>query len=422
MPPQVLRNPRGATGRGLCKYIRHNPTGWKSAVRKAKRIALLRELWEAELEQYRGLFLRACVKSGARLPEELAARDDPTEVCAPCGRTFADLRAWSRHAFKCHGRVNPSRRLASGTQCMVCLTQYKTNRALCAHFNCSRRCRAALHNANFACSPERGIGSRKYDDGNTVLLPAFQAEGPRAAWDVRAACDERDLPSEEVLLALEDCFSNDAAQYPSFQDLLHAVRAIFCRQCLQRSRLRDTAHKWRHSLETSLSVDEEVSVDWASWHTRIATFLCDADFVEWLGGDSGVSPRDTATFRDADKLLPWVELDCVAFVLCQGALEPKICIHGEVCFRHFAALDFSCRLAHTTCKQKPASLDFANWAGQEASGGAFLFSCLGLLPAFDFPQPTRSSSSLRVHSFPCAFSRTSFEVPCISGPRGCLPV
>ena len=108
------------------------------------------------------------------------------------------------------------------------------------------------------------------------------------------------------------------------------------------------------------------------------------------------------------------------FFLCQGALEPKICIHGEVCFRHFAALDFSCRLAHTTCKQKPASLDFANWAGQEASGGAFLFSCLGLLPAFDFPPEV--TSSLRVHSFPCAFSRTSFEVPCISGPRGCLPV
>ena len=203
-----------------------------------------------------------------RVKPELIEPTDCREICAKCRQAFPDLRAWSRHAFKRHGRVNPARRLATGTQCSVCLTHYKTNRALCAHISYSRRCRAALVNANVEYVPEPGIGSRKFDDGKHALLPAYPAQGPKAVWNHGDFLDEWEQPEERILCSLVACFCNDG-EYGSYQALLQAVKGFFSNHCLQLTRLRATASCWKTTLEEALLSEEDFPFLWISWHKRI---------------------------------------------------------------------------------------------------------------------------------------------------------
>ena len=113
---------------GVVAFIRGSPNRWKKAVTKAKSTAVLAELWTAECQQYCGLVYRALTKHGAFVPTEISQRHATTEICALCGIVFTDLRAWSHHAFKRHGRLNPVRLLATGSQCPVCLKQFKANK------------------------------------------------------------------------------------------------------------------------------------------------------------------------------------------------------------------------------------------------------------------------------------------------------
>ena len=389
----------------MIAFIRGSPNKWKQAVNKAKTTAILTELWAAECQQYRGLTYRLLVRHGAVVPPEISPQTDSTEICAVCGVVFKDLAAWSHHAFKCHGRTNPVRSLASGSQCPVCLKQFKANKGLCNHLSYSTSCRHALINSGVVCRPEPGTGSRKFDDGSARLMPATQAQGPGQCWDFSPAIEEHQQPCEEVLTALEDIFCHESVTLATREGLLRRIKAVFSSQCLQRSRLQATASQWLANLETALADDDFASVQWATWHSQIARFLIGVNFTEWLGEGCADVEQCPTTFRNAEVLLPWLEVPAGFIDVVKGVKEIGFCYVPDDCSfsRHLPSTIG--RYLHGQCIRHPAVIDFAGLADGLASSQCVLVSCESLLPSFVLPSPLRTFRNiagplnlLRLHS------------------------
>ena len=386
--------PLWETWKGVVDYIRTSPNGWKRAVNKAKRTAILRELWQAECQQHHGLVFRALTKLGAVVPEDVVDHVNKRELCAKCGVVFDDLRAWSHHAFKRHGRVNPVRALAHGTQCAVCLKHFSTNKRLCNHLEYSRPCRHALINAGYSCQPAPGTGSRKFDDGHRCLQPATQAQGPERCWDFAEALDETHTPCAYVISRLEDCFYATDCHFPSRHHLLQHIKGLFQEHCLQQSRMRATVKAWQVILADALDADDDVSILWATWHSQVARYLEHVDFVEWLGeGCEGVD-QAAAIYQQAEALLPWLEVPCQVFEKSQAAFAIGVCVNRwEPALVNFDN-DHCVYLMHQQCKEAPRLICPTTWISQLRPGSCVFLSCDGLVDNLGPPLPLRSFKSI----------------------------
>ena len=365
------------------------PSRWRSLVRRANITADLWERWHAEVRTYHGLTLRFLLRHGAVKEGQLADVVPSTEICAVCKQSFKNLREWSHHAFKRHGRVRPERTLADGTQCPVCLRQYASNGRLCNHLRHSTACRNSLASAGHYVAPQPGKGSRRFDTGNDVLAPATQAHGPSRQWETTQIEDEPERPSTDILDRLTDCPCHEERSFASYQSLLEGLRVIFSGECLQQSRLRATARSWHRQLEELFQNDEEWSVNWSAWHCRAADFLETVDFVEWLLPEAREGCDSSSTFRDAAVVLPW--LDCSHVVL------PEVTTAGPLITRAFAINRISCSPFHvplrTTCEQctrDPSCLDFTAHASDPPGNGILLLSGVGLISELEAPKPLRS--------------------------------
>ena len=363
-------------GTAVC-FAQKEPHGWKRQVRKARQTALLVELWDAEVQHFEGLFFRECLQTGAVLPADISDERSTGEVCGICGSVFCDLRTWSHHAFKVHGRRKPSRCIVGGTQCPVCLCQYRNNTKLCNHIDYSRRCRDALLNADMHCEPEPGIGSKRFDDGHKVMLLATRASGPSGQWNFTARVDEANTPSQHVLSLLKDLFLGGEARVQAYEHLLCEYRAVFASQCLQKTRLRATALQWQAELEETFDL-EFVAVRWMAWHRKAAETVTRVDFVEWLSGEACTSQSVNATFRDARVSIPWLEFDLV--------ILPKV---GEVAgiglfVGHDGLGDSHVpstpqRVIHKQeCQEHPAQIDPKSWAETLPNHSSIWICCAGL--------------------------------------------
>ncbi|CAE7561409.1 unnamed protein product [Symbiodinium sp. CCMP2456] len=122
--------------------ISHSPGQWKSIVRHVKQTAAIELSWTAEVQQYHGLVFRQLRGVGALLADGVCGPDSHQELCACCGQVFQDLRAWSHHAFKVHGRRREERFLANGQQCPACSKHYPDTQKLCNHLRHSKKCKA----------------------------------------------------------------------------------------------------------------------------------------------------------------------------------------------------------------------------------------------------------------------------------------
>ena len=365
---------------GAVCFIKAHPAAWERLVQKGRRLALLQELWEAEVQQFQGMTYRALVREGASVPPELQC-------------TFAGLREWSHHAFKRHGRVKESRTLIAGKQCPVCLRHFACNSRLCQHVDHASRCRWALKNAGVALAPEPGKGSKKFDDGRSQLLPATQAFGPGRQWDSTPGVEERDTPSNAVIRRLEDLFHGGASRIASWQELLDSYRECYSACCLQQTRLRATAVQWRQDLTEALEIDDDIDVRWAGWHMSAARFICDIDFASWLGEGAPVSQSSIATFQQATIQLPWLEFH--SFTLPPAGVfdGSGTCIvpcreHAVVC-----GSDFSNCILHADCIADGHQLEFSTWVSGHV-GGLILLSCRNLLLTLEIPKPVRGFREL----------------------------
>ncbi|CAE7660388.1 unnamed protein product, partial [Symbiodinium sp. CCMP2456] len=369
-----------------------SPGTWKSWIRRAQQTALLKELWEAEHRHFYGLLFRSLLAAGATVDDELATRMPSFEVCAVCQQGFRDLRSWSHHAFKRHGRVREARKVAQGTQCQVCLRHFASNFRLTNHLEHSAACLAALVQSQCFVEAVPGRGSKRFQDGKDVLLPAVTAHGPVAQWDGTGYIPESERPESSILLALEEIFSfpGDVCDYAG---LIEALRKAFSGVCLQSSRLRATACAWRNALTAELGGNEDISIQWAAWHRKAADFVCAVDFSEWLVPEAVPTTDQHATYRDGILLLPWLSYDSLHIPPCSCECDFGLrLISGE---RRF--LGRQCVrgewISHDSCSAQPSRLDFEGWASA-GRGTATVLDVSGLTGSTTAPSLVRNFRTL----------------------------
>ena len=209
------------------------PHTWKRWVNTARQTALLQELWEAEVQHYHGLLFRYLLTKGAVIQDlDVSNRVSP-EICAICQQRFPDLRCWSHHAFKRHGRIREARLVAWGTQCQVCLRHFATTFRLSNHLEHSRFCLAALVQQSRFAEVAPGRGSRRFRDGRDSLLPAVTASGPQQQWSAEGHVPESERADSVILDGLSEIFCQPDA-IPDIESLLHSrpsVKSFFVLAC-----------------------------------------------------------------------------------------------------------------------------------------------------------------------------------------------
>ncbi|CAE6942946.1 unnamed protein product [Symbiodinium sp. KB8] len=350
--------------RKILAVARLPPAGVLLHVETAQQTALLVELWEAEVQHYHGLLFRYFLSKGAIVSELVEDPLAPVEVCAVCHQRFADLRCWSHHAFKRHGRVREARQVAQGTQCQVCLRHFASTFRLSNHLEHSRACLAALVQHGRFVEAMPGRGSKGFCDGRDSLLPAVTASGPSLQWSGEGFVPEADRPDPCILEGLTEIFCRHT-EFSDFHAVISAARAVFSQACLQQSRLRATAKRWKAMLQEELGTDEDVSVQWAAWQGKLADWLCGVDFASWLVPEAAEPARPAQTFRDSTVLLPWLVFDSLLLPDCGDVSDLGLRVvapdrrslggrlHREVPF-----------FSHEQCILSPHLLDFSSWISE----------------------------------------------------------
>ena len=370
-----------STWEAVVLLVQSKPRRWKHYVRWARKSALWQAAWTAESEQFLGLLVRQLRAAGAELPADLRERETK-EACAMCGKVFPDLRAWSHHAFKVHGRVREERLLVDGTQCPVCLKHFPNTEKLCNHVRYSVSCKDALLRAGFTAAPTPGMGSRRFDDGRRSQLPAIQAQGPKGQWSMHPGVHEKDRPEESVLLRLEDIFGHGRQEHPTFALLEQGYREAFSSVCLQSTRLKATALEWSSRLEREADRDEDQEILWMTWHGILARRLQEVDWVSWLVPCPSDPGPGLSTFKDAALVLPWLSLAGVRIESLRTPDQVGTCISDS------GVSGLPCLPFLRFWADPP--LDFEKEFLLASTGGLSVFSVVGLLTTMAMPIPVKS--------------------------------
>ena len=263
---------------------RSHPGRWKSKIRRALSKALQQERWQATVEQHQGLLTRQLRIGGAAMPRVSTPCVAIREVCALCNVVFGDFRAWSVHAFKCHGRIDEVRSLAEGLQCQHCLRHFATNVRLCRHLRHSAVCRRTLLGNGRRTTPAPGIGSRKAPKEYLFCAPALQAAGPQLPHEGGWIEDELDRPAAEVL----DCLAHidfDGIGQDFDPDIVWTrIRQAFSCTCLPARRLHVTACVWHEHLGQQAN-DPVHGSPLTTFLLQAARWVQGVDFADWLAPD-----------------------------------------------------------------------------------------------------------------------------------------
>ena len=305
---------------------REHPGRWKAKIRRALARALQRERWQATMEHHFGLLAKQLHFKGAFLPHEADAEPCRSEVCACCGVVFGDFRAWSVHAFKCHGRVDEARSLVDGLQCPHCLKHFATNIRLCRHVRHTPLCRRALLSGHHRTNPVPGIGSRKAPKEHLFCAPALQAAGPKAHDIGDYVEDEFDRPSAEVLDCLALLDFDGIGQNLDQAVVWDRIKQAFSCVCLPVRRLKVTAEVWLDRV-TQGTPDVGANSSFEAFLRRAAKWVLHADFVNWLVPSPAGRATSIPAFRHCAASLALLDLTSVQL----PTPLPWTCDHVLVC-------------------------------------------------------------------------------------------
>ena len=290
--------------RTMCRF----PGKWKRLLRQAQGKALRREAWVSAASYHQGLLSRQLRFAGAVLTGDRPEAWDARQCCAPCGKIFPTLQAWSVHAFKVHGRLATGRGILQGYRCECCLRQFGTNVKLCKHLAYSTDCRLRLQSAGYACDAEPGQGNSRAEDAGQHQLPAVQAAGPALPLGAKSWLSETDRPIAEILEAVQHIIFD--GPLVARQTLWSRARTAFGCVCAPVGRLRATATACLHLLEER-DTDAHLPIHGAIGD--ILRWIADADLVEWLVPVAAVDAPSLHTFRDCDLLLHTLEVAAIRF-------------------------------------------------------------------------------------------------------------
>ena len=295
--------------------ILQTPAKWKGLIKKAQHRAVRREAWTSAAVYHQGLLSRQLRLAGGFLIGDRPEEWDARQCCAPCGKTFPSLQAWSVHAFKVHGRVTIGRGMLTGSRCECCLRHFGTNLKLCRHLAYSTNCRQRLQTAGFQCPVEPGQGSRKAEDSGKNQMPAVQAAGPALPLQPEPWLAEADRPVAEVLRAMQHLLSDDSVSGDS--SLWNRARIAFGCVCATTRRLRATALACLRQLDDSADAPSPRQLAVGD----ILRWIADADLVEWLVPVSITTAPPLQTFRDGALLLQTLEVAAIQLPLASAGLD-----------------------------------------------------------------------------------------------------
>ena len=167
---------------------------WKNGLKRCLKATVRYEQVKYSWNQWNeSLVLRLQSACSLPIPQKILATEE--HFCLRCKMTFARAAAWSVHAFKVHGRINPARKFAVGTQCARCLKDFHTHISLVNHLKNNAACLECAIRHGESGQVEPGLNSRAEKKGRPILLlPYLRAEGPMPAEGVPT---ERGFDEEE---------------------------------------------------------------------------------------------------------------------------------------------------------------------------------------------------------------------------------
>ena len=298
---------------------------WKRRISRALHIA---RVWNADvytIVAYSSVFLLSAghtVQGNCFLIEKLERCAESANKCSP------DVRCWSHHAFKCHGRLREARCYAAGSQCGACLKHFASNFKLCDHLEHNQVCQATLVTRGALAEVQPGRGSKKFRAGDDVMCPALVADGPTHAPSVSVYFLTESAPEEGILPALEDLFAHQDG-CGSVQELLGSAKS----HLLQVFPAEVPAKCNCKRLAGSPLLRSLIGVMMLPSNGRLGTLVLLVSyvqliFVEWLVPDPRQSAPGHSTYRDAAVVLPWLSCDFVHFKPCPPVQQVAVTFCG----------------------------------------------------------------------------------------------
>ncbi|OLP86094.1 hypothetical protein AK812_SmicGene32832 [Symbiodinium microadriaticum] len=296
----------------------HQPSRWKSMVRRAQVQAVCQENWIAAVGQHRGLVGRQLRLAGAILPEYMSETPAQVHFCAPCQAVFDTYQAWSVHAFKTHGHTAEYRQIQHGLQCQACLKHFTTHVKLCRHLQYQPRCCQILQDQGHHCPVEPGVGNRRSADEGKFQAPTLQAEGPRLQLRPQKWVHYLDRPSIEVLECLSHIHFDLDVGSVTESVLRDRARIAFSVVCLPVRKIHATVRGWLDNLEGEFDCDPVVTAALK----QVAGWISICDLSEWLVPTPRGKTKIRYTFRDAEDILSSLRVDTIPTPICSDTREP----------------------------------------------------------------------------------------------------
>ena len=298
----------------------HQPSRWKSMIRRAQMQAVCQENWLTAVSQHRGLIGRQLRLAGAVLPECVVEAHAQVHFCAPCQAVFTTYQAWSVHAFKTHGHTAEYRQIQHGLQCQACLKHFTTHVKLCRHLQYQPGCRQILQDQGHHCPVEPGVGNRRSADEGRFQAPTLQAEGPRLQLRPQRWVHYLDRPSIEVLECLSHIHFDLDVGSTTVNVLRDRARIAFSVVCLPVRKIYSTVRVWLETLECETNCDPAI-VDALR---QVARWISTCDLSAWLVPSPKGKIKTRYTFRDAEDILSSLRVDTVPTPICSDIQEPTL--------------------------------------------------------------------------------------------------
>ena len=265
------------------ELLTHRPRMWKRVLRRAQQSVMRKEVLLEGWQQCKGTLVRGLVRMGASAQGfrdvVLGPDGTATHFCGRCQRLFGSRQQWAVHAFKTHQRTRIVRHLADGQQCPVCLRQYPTHIAMCAHLEYSQRCRLRLLRSSHRVVPGPGIA----DHGLGFLGAVKQGFGPHPYYEPSLLAPDA-LVEDVVTGPLKEALHEWACEvHITARAALEGLRRALCADCVVPAAI-PMALRWISAVVEGRHEDMSLqglalvcrAIEWAQEHWT-PQWLCQVD-------------------------------------------------------------------------------------------------------------------------------------------------
>ena len=233
------------------KYLYPSGRRWNKVIRRAMIHSILQERKVAGWYQWHKEVCTILLDHGVFVREVGETKVSQEHFCLACRKVFRTCAAWSVHSFKIHDRRTRVRDVATGTQCQICLKQYKNHASLINHLKYSQACYEQLVlTEQWVDAPQPAMNSRQdrlcWD---RLPPPPMQAEGPKQPRVQQQAAVVTE--AQRSLLQRWDEIRQDpdyTDSYVEFRSIADRLRRATLTTTLAAMEIRSLMDEWRQQL------------------------------------------------------------------------------------------------------------------------------------------------------------------------------